>query len=160
MTRYHLLRKFIFVLLVIYFVVGLSREFMLQTGGREKELIPFFSWFLFEKVPGNTRSQLAIRIVEYQGKKLDPPVLFEQADGIVDEPRSSKAKELIRRFGPEVMSGRAQEAERLRRILEQVYLPDNVRYELVMLQYNPVQRFEQGSYEVTTIKNFEKVSDD
>lgn len=75
MKEYNRLKTFIIAFLAFYFVAGLSTEVLLKN--REKDLPPFFSWFLFDHVPNETGvTAYAVRIMEYHGEKLDPPVLF------------------------------------------------------------------------------------
>jgi hypothetical protein len=146
MEKYKQLQKFIVGFLVFYFVAGLSTEVILP--GREKDVPFFFSWFLFSHTPNEKWStQYTVRILEFDGKVIDPPVLFSEAYGIVEKPKSSKPRDLIRRFGSSTATGRDAESERLRRLFEQIYLPAPIRYELVIISYDPVKRYKTGEFE-------------
>lgn len=146
MEKYKQLQKFIIGFLVFYFIAGLSTEFFLD--GREKDYLPFFSWFLFSHTPDEKSTQYTIRIIEFDGKTFNPPVFLNQAYGIVDQPNSPKLRELIRKLSASTLSGSTRESEQLRMLLEQIYLPEGpIRYELVMVTYNPIRRFEMGELE-------------
>src|SRR3989344_4144271 len=145
MKEYKQLQKFIIVFLAFYFIAGLLTEVVLP--GREKDFPMFFSWFLFSDTPDEkSSSQYAIRILEFNGKPLNPPVLFNEAYGIVDNPNSPKARALIRKLGSVAMMGTNRESEQLRRLLEQVYLPNSISYELIFITYDPMQRFKNGEF--------------
>ncbi len=139
---YRILKNFIFTFLIFYFIAGLSTEILLP--GRQKDIPPFFSWFLFNHIPQSQASQQAVRILEYQGKTFDPPVYFNQAYGVVEDPRSAKARELIRRLAGALLMEQKEESERLRRIFEQVYLPSSVRYDVVVVTYDPREQLLSG----------------
>jgi hypothetical protein len=156
MGGYNKLKVLIFAFLVVYFVGGLSTEVFLK--GKQKEFIPFFSWFLFDYVPNEKRvNKYSVRISEYANKKINPPILYENAYGIVDTPQSPKARELILRLGKSLERGNKIESQRLRQLLEQIYLPRPVRYEIVIVTYQPLLRFESGEYETKKIAEFESI---
>ncbi|OGI62788.1 hypothetical protein A2818_00895 [Candidatus Nomurabacteria bacterium RIFCSPHIGHO2_01_FULL_40_12] len=145
MKEYKQLQKFIIGFLIFYFIAGLSTEVFLP--GREKDIPMFFSWFLFSHTPDEkSSSQYAVRILEFNDKTLNPPILFNEAYGIVDNPGSPKARALIRKLGPVTMMGTGRESEQLRKLFEQVYLPAPIRYELLFITYDPIQRFKTGEF--------------
>lgn len=146
MEKYKQLQKFIIGFLIFYFVAGLSTEVFLD--GREKDFLPFFSWFLFSYTPPeHSSTQYTVRILEYDGKTFDPPVFLNEAYGIVDQPNSPKLRELLRKLGASTLMGSKRESQQLRMLLEQIYLPSSIRYEVVLVTYNPLRRFETGKVE-------------
>jgi hypothetical protein len=94
--------------------------------------------------------QYTIRISQYNGKKLNPPVFFYDATGIIENTRSNRARDLIRKLAFSMSMGRTIEAEKLRKVFEQVYLPAPIEYEVVIAKYNPMTRLQTDQYE--TIK--------
>lgn len=147
MEKYKQLQKFIIGFLVFYFIAGLSTEVFLD--GREKDYLPFFSWFLFSHTPPESSStQFAVRILEFEGKTFDPPVFLNEAYGIIDQPNSPKLRELTRKLGASALMGSAREREQLIILLERIYLPSGpMRYELVLVTYDPIRRFATGELE-------------
>src|SRR3989338_3047370 len=145
MKEYKQLQKFIVIFLIFYFIAGLSTEVLLP--GREKDIPMFFSWFLFDQTPNEKWStEYAARILEFDGKIFNPPILFNEAYGIIDKPNSSKMRDLIRRLVSSTAMGALRESEQLRRLLEQIYLPAPIRYELVILSYDTIRRFQTGEF--------------
>ena len=132
------LKTSLLAFLAVYAIGGLATEVLLP--GREKSAIPFFSWFLFAQVP-NQMGVFAIKIHEYRGLPLDPPVFFEKASGIVSNPSSPKARELIQRIGERIDSGDRSTADDLRHRFEHGFLSAPTRYELIRLRYDPLERW-------------------
>lgn len=145
MKEYNALKNFIFFLIIFYFISGLSTEIFLSN--RQKDFPPFFSWFLFDRVPNAQEiRKFSVLILEVNGKKITPPVLFYDAKGIVAEPDSPKARELIKKLGYALQTG-AQDL-RLQKLLEEAYLPENTKYEIVLVGYDPLLRYKSGNYKI------------
>lgn len=145
MKSYATLKKFILALFILYFIGGLATEIL--PAWRDKSMIPFYSWFLFDTVP-NKKHIASLRILEYRGKVLEPPVLFVEAKGVVREPRSPKARELISELNKSIRQNQKEETGRLREFLEQSFLPRCIRYEIVLIKYDPIERWKTGFYTV------------
>lgn len=155
MKEYQRLKIALIAFLIFYFVAGLSTEIFLPE--KEKNLPPFFSWFLFDRVPNqNALNQYTLRLLEYEGKKLTPPVFFNEAYGIIENPQSPKMRILIQSLGQSMERKSEDESLRLRKTLEQVYLPQNLRYEIVIVTYDPILRFKTGLLEIKVLGEFEK----
>ena len=147
MKEYLALKSFIVFLIVFYFISGISTEIFLNN--KPKDFPPFFSWFLFSKVPSAKETQkFSVLILEANGRKITPPILFDDAKGIVAEPRSPKARELITNLGGTMQKGAPD--DRLKLLLERLYLPPNTKYEIVLVSYNPLVRFKNGEYGIIT----------
>ena len=144
MKEYKRLKFIIISLLLFYFYAGLSTEIFLP--GREKDFPPFFSWFLFSHVPSVATEKYAVLILEANGNIIEP-ILFDDAAGVVTEPYSPKARELISRFAMSIIYQR-QEQETLRNQFEDIYLPPKTSYEVAVISYNPVERFKSKKFEV------------
>ena len=145
MGNYTTLKKFILAFFILYFVGGLATEVF--PAWQDKSMIPFYSWFLFDRVP-NDRSTSALRILEYRGTIVEPPLLFQEAKGVVKEPRSPKARELISKMTKSIRKNQKEETGHLRESLEQSFLPGCLRYEIVMIKYDPIERWKTGHYTV------------
>jgi hypothetical protein len=153
MAAYRIWRTWVALFLAGYFVLGLA-TLALPRG----EVFPCYSWFLFALVPGQ-ESQYAVRLEEVRGQKLAEPVLFQDADNIVDEPHSVTARELVQRLGAAVENGQTDEQLRLRRVLEKNYLPTPCRYELVVMTYEPLTRWRTGRYDVRSLAEYSSTGD-
>lgn len=151
MSDYSSYKRFILFIIVFYFAAGLATR--LLPGSREKDIIPFYSWFLFDRVPNGQRSY-EIRIRKQNGKTISPPVLFENADGIVAEPKSPKARLITKTMGEN--SERRDEAglEQLRKQFEQAFLVASASYDLVITTYDPVARFKGEKPDIRVVKEF------
>lgn len=146
MKEYNKLKFIVLFVIVFYFFAGLSTEIFLS--GREKDFPPFFSWFLFDTVPNEKyTTKYTLLIVDVNGKLFNPPVFYNQAKGIVKEPDSPKARDLIRYLATSLVRNDSESIERYRKLLEQIYLPRNTHYEVVAADYNPIVLFKTGKYE-------------
>jgi hypothetical protein len=145
-SSYKSLKKIILLVLLFYFSAGLSTEIFMN--GKEKDFPPFFSWFLFERVPNEKYStKYVVNITQIGGEQFNPPVLYGDAKGIVNEPASPKARDLIRFIGLNLNRGSTNESEKLRKYLERVYLPRSTKYEILLITYNPLTYFKTGKIE-------------
>ena len=152
MADYNLLKKLIIAFLIIYFIGGLST--LALPAWKDKKLIPLYSWFLFDRVPSEKRVAHVVRILEYQGKILQPPLLFTEAKDVVAEPRSQKAREIIQELSLGIMQNQDEGNKELQKLFEQNFLPPCVRYEIASIEYNPIERWKSNQYEIKTSKEF------
>ncbi len=148
MAAYRIWRAWVALFLAGYFALGLSTLAL-----PHQEVFPCYSWFLFALVPGR-ESQYAVRLQEVPGQKLAEPVLFQDADNLVDEPHSVMVRNLVQQFGTAVEKGRMDEQVRLRRVMEKDYLPTPCRYEVVVLTYEPLIRWRTGRYDVRPLQEY------
>ena len=117
------------------------------------EVFPCYSWFLFALVPGR-ESSYALRLLEVRGQKLAEPVLFQEAEGYVENPHDVTVRELAQQLGAATEHGRMDEQGRVRQILEKNRLPSPCRYELVSMTYDPLVRWRTGRYEIRSLAQF------
>lgn len=146
MRSYSALKLFLLLCIATYFTIGLLTEIF-----GKQEIIPIYSWFLFITVP-NEKVEYAVLLYEYHGKVFQPPIFFQEAKGIVNQPTSAVALSNIQDFGRAESAGNKEESERVRKLFEQNFLPPPARYELVRLRYDPVQRWRKGE-----IKEFKHI---
>ena len=139
---------FIVGFIFLYFVNGMITGF---SGA--KEIFPFFSWNLFGHIP-NKVNEYAIIVEEYNGKKISPPQLFQEAKGIVKESDSVIAHNLIKDFGKAYDKKKIQEAERLQKLFNANFIKAPAQYRLIRIIYNPVERWKTGRYEAINIQQF------
>lgn len=150
--NYTLLKKLLIIFLVVYFIGGLATKAL--PAWKDKSIIPFYSWFLFDKVPNKDRTTSAVRIIEYRGDIFQPPLLFTEAEGVVTEPRSPKARDVIQNLARSIARSQEEQSRFLREAFEQNFLPSCVRYEVISLEYNPIERWKTGRYIVKSSKEF------
>ena len=108
--------------LAIYFVAGIGTLLL-----PAREIFPFYSWFLFALVPQNSTTHYDLILHEVNGRHLDPPVRYQEADGLVPSPHSVTVYRLTQRLG-------ATQDAHARELLEKDWLPPGTRYEIVRSQ--------------------------
>lgn len=135
------LRRRLALLVLVYCLAGAASQKLVPGVD---EIIPFYGWSLFSKVP-NEDSRYVL-LVHRQGKRvLRPPVSFLQAPGTVVAGNRYVGRKVVQRLGRAIERGEADRVEELRRLLEQGYLKGRVRYELIYERYDPVQKWRTGA---------------
>ena len=144
------LKKFIAMYLLFYFAAGLVAR-----GISGQEIFPFFSWFLFDKVP-NIKHKYMVRITNYKNEELKHPKFFSDAGGIVKDPHSVVADSLIGYFATSYIKKQDEvEGDKLRLLFEKNFLETDTDYELVRIKYNPLVRWKTGKIiEVKKLETF------
>jgi len=140
---YKLLKKVVIVFLAAYFSVGLLARFL--SIGTER-FYPFFSWFLFTRVPPRIQTSFDLRIYEFEGKQFDPPIFFEKAGSVYKKNSRLMAeyRNLIQRLGTAAKQNRKDEITQLRRELEANFLSHPVIYDIVEIRYNIIEYWKSG----------------
>lgn len=139
------------VFLCVYFVGGLATYSFSQTG-TDKSFAPFFHWFLFAHVPdARVSHQYMIRLTAIDGRELSPSIAFERAHGVINAPRSNRARDVIRLMGRAFDEGETGRAAELQRLFEQAFLPVGVEYELVRFTYDTLEHFKTGTFESSEV---------
>lgn len=133
-------RRLAFVVLVYFFAGAASQKLVPGVD----EIIPFYGWSLFSKVP-NEDSRYTLLIHRHKRLKLEPPVSFLDAPGTIVTGNRYIGRKVIQRLGRAVERGEAAQVKDLRRLLEQNYLSGRVRYELVFERYDPMQKWRTGA---------------
>ena len=132
-----------FVVLLLYILV------LVENGPRtQDERFPFFNWSLFSSVPGPERESYGVRLVEVDGARLEEPVYYENAEGIIATSSSPDAFQLIQVMGKATEANRPGQAASARETLETRYMQGvtSARYELVSRTYDVLERFECECY--------------
>lgn len=140
---YEALKKYLLLFLIIYFSTGLLARYFSE--GTE-DVYPFFSWFLFSKVPSRIQTDFAIRIHQFGGKQFEPPIFLEKAEDIYDTTLYSTAEyhRLIQQLAMSAKQNRSEETEYFRSKLEKTFVAHPVVYEAVEIKYNPIDRWKRG----------------
>jgi hypothetical protein len=154
MEGYNRLKRLIIVLIVSYFIIGISTEVIFAEHGRA--MPPFFSWFLFKHVPNEKYSTMStIRILSARGRTFSPPMLYGKAYGIVKDPNSGKSRLLITQLANNLEVGNESEAEKLRKGFEENFLLKPTHYEVVHLKFNPLDFYKEGKiHEIIRLGEF------
>ena len=150
MNRYRLLVGGIRWFLIIYFVGGL-----LGALTPKHEIFPVSSWFLFPVTP-NPDTKFALRLYRVEGKTLEPPRFYEEADGFVADPQSIIVYEVTQELGKAERRRDAPAIAEMRHNIETNYIRPPCRYELVAVTYDPVERWKTGKVQTETIKIYSK----
>lgn len=134
-----------------YFFVGLGT---LALPGRE--VIPFYSWFLFAEVPNHV-VQYDILILEMPDRVLPEPLPFGQAKNIVGKRQSISAHSMIQELGRLLESGTPvsdPELLELKVRIESRFRRMPVRYAVVRVEFQPLDRWREGEFESMTLVEF------
>ena len=116
---------------------------LLVNGPFNSELIfPFHRWELFSKVPPAVNRSFSIRLVEVDGKPVDPPVYFDEARGLVDQPNSPVASQLMSDLGWGLKTNNLRRAVGAQMQLESRFMQgiDTARYEVVLRTFSVLER--------------------
>jgi hypothetical protein len=148
MAAYRILRGWVALFLAGYFVLGLATAILPQ-----QEVFPVYSWFLFPLVPGQ-QTRYALRLLETPGQKFATPLLYQDAEGLVANPHSVTVDELVQQLGLAVKTGKTDEQQRLRQVLEKNHLPSQCQYELVTIVFDPLGRWRTKQYEIRSIAQY------
>ncbi len=134
------LRRRLVLIVVVYFFAGTASQKLVPGVD---EIFPFFGWSLFSKVP-NEGGRYWIVIDRHDGRPLAPPVSFLQAPETLVTGNRFIARKVIQRLGRAIDAGDAEEAARLRRLLEGNYLRGKAHYDLLFERYEPLEKWKTG----------------
>lgn len=135
-------------LLIFYFFGGLATK-------RIGEVFPVFHWALFASFSEEV-TRYEVRVVEQDGQRFDPPLRLQETEEYSQWMAASHdiyhTPKVIRYFGATYEAGREARAEELRAAFERNFLPgDEVRYQLVKLTYNPLERYRTGAVQEASV---------
>jgi hypothetical protein len=143
MNEYKRLKYFILGFLAFYLIAGYSTELM--GHHYDKNIPPFFSWLLFTNVPLEHYSTLrTLRILSTESKIFNPPLLYGEAYGVVPNPDSAKSRLTIMELADSLKNHHTTEINMLRTGLEENFLPRHTHYQVIELQYDPVEFYKSG----------------
>jgi hypothetical protein len=135
------LRRQLAFLALVYFFAGAASQKLIPGVD---EIIPFFGWSLFSKVP-NEDSRYTLLIHRHKKQVLEPPVSFLRAPDTIVTGNRYIGRKVIQRLGKAVERGEAARVQDLRRLLEENYLNGRVRYELIFERYDPMRKWRTGA---------------
>ncbi len=147
MKKYRRLQTALAALVVGTFALGLVSA--VRPGG---EIYPFASWFLFSLVPQRVTSY-EIRVHAWGEREFDPPKPLIEVGGLVRSPQSSLVYQLVQRFGRAVESGNQADRDNAWRLLQATFSSSvDLRYDLVKLSYDPMERARGARIERTVLE--------
>jgi hypothetical protein len=108
------------------------------------ETFPFFRWELFSRVPATQGSAYNVRLVEVNGKDLDPPVYFADAGAYISSSKAPEALNVMQELGRWTESDDSARAAYARSLFETRFFGEleSVRYELVLQRYDILERLD------------------
>jgi hypothetical protein len=132
--------------LAAYFLMGYARI-------RTTDWVPFSAWALFVFVP-NEPVAYGVKLRSAGDRVFDPPLDFKRADGIVANPHDIVSAFNIDMLGFALEKGDSAAADRYRGLLEANALPKAARWDLVRLDYDPVDRWKTGRAAESIVRSF------
>ncbi len=118
------------------------------------EHFPVFSWSLFSSVSDEI-SRVDVEITALDGKSLPQPTRFFDLPGEFSaaKRRDVAMLKLVYKAYFKLVGGDKDAFQDLRRVLESVYLADRdmVAYRLVLVRFNPIERYRNGTILSTQI---------
>ena len=142
-----ILRRRLVLILVVYFFAGSISQKMIPGVD---EIFPFFGWSLFSRVP-NIDRRYEVFITGQGGLKIDPPVAYLKADSALVTGNEHIGRKLIQQLGGALERGESSDVMRLKRLLERNYLAKRVRYEVVVEDYRPLEKWRTGQAAKTRV---------
>ena len=141
---YSLLKKIITVMFLVYFVVGIATQHI--THG-ERTVYPFFSWYLFYKVPERIQTDFAVRVQSVQGEYFDPSLPLEDETDLYNSRRynSTQYYYMIQYFGRSVERKDLEESTLLKKKFDEQFVKLPVTYILVKRHFNPIDLWKYGT---------------
>ena len=143
MRQYNIRKQAVMPFLLAYFIFAVA----FKPAG-ETEVFPFFRWSLFSVTNPNS-SDNAIYITSLNGERLEEPTNFYDLPDKFEaarlhEPMFFKA---VDRLMFAAQEGDQEFTERYRRLIERNYFRkyNDVEYELAVVRFDPVERFETGA---------------
>lgn len=142
---YKYFRALLVALLVLYWGAGYyySKSFA-------GERYPFFSWFVFSRIPPRYETEDSIRLLELNGARLSPPLLLKDAyreNYFAKGPglSISQYRFLARSLGSAVGRKNEELVRRYRTEIENGLLGNTVVYEVVRVRYDTIEFWKSGA---------------
>src|SRR5271154_5944071 len=101
MREYRRIRRGMAWLLAAYFLGGL-----LTLLHPAMEVFPVYSWFLFALTP-QAGPQYGLLLREVNGRAVEPPRLYQDADGLIVSPHAVTVFSLVQQLGGAVEHGQS-----------------------------------------------------
>lgn len=107
---------------------------------RDKEIFPFYSWFLFAAVP-HAGNHYEVRILKNGGQSFNPPIPYAQAANIAIFPQAITAYQFIQKMGRSYDRGDSAEFAELAGLFQRDFLIGATTYQLLRIYYDPIERW-------------------
>lgn len=142
MSRKETLKALVLGSLALYLVLGI-----LLARGRGEEAYPFFSWFLFERIP-NPEREYTIDIHMVGDKKYEPALPFWQAGTYFSGSHSSPIEyfNTIQRLGLAIEQKDEARIARERALLEAPFGGKPLSYDVSSAVRNPLDFYKTQKY--------------
>ncbi len=148
---YRRTKLFLHILILGYILaalhVGLNRH--------HREVFPVASWSLFSRV-STVKTEFAVLITQVDGEPLAVPREFMDCRDLFSGAGNIRAYYTIQDLGAVTRGHPSAIMERLRRLLETKYMrgPNrDIRYQLILRSFDPIERWRGGSYQHRVIAN-------
>ncbi|MEI6861575.1 MAG: hypothetical protein WCL04_04920 [Verrucomicrobiota bacterium] len=136
-------------ILAVQLIGGLA---VLATPGQEE--FPLYSWFLFALTPEPVRTRTELRLLEWEGQPPGEPRSLATYHEFVAPSQAPTVVRLARDLGQACAEKDEAAVQRLRRTLEENFIRQPARYELVELSYSPIARLHGGTEQVRKVREF------
>jgi hypothetical protein len=107
---------------------------------QNKEIFPFYTWFLFAAVP-NAGNHYEVVILKNKGQSFTPPIPYAQAANIAIFPQAITAYQFIQKMGRSHDKGDSTEFTELARLFQRDFLIGPTTYQLLRIYYDPIERW-------------------
>lgn len=159
MRRVERLARLLAAFLILYGLVVVIPPAVATVRGeaRPSERFPFFAWSLFSEVPPAERARYGLRFLSIDGEVLDPPLYFEEADGLIQNNKAPAAQMVIGRLGKAVEQSNPAFVASQRWLIESTHLQEveSAEYEIVYTRSDIIDRIECGCFlEETPVARF------
>ncbi|MBJ93724.1 MAG: hypothetical protein CMP23_04530 [Rickettsiales bacterium] len=154
MKRYRQLK----LLLLAFFCAYILAACCIKKFKEGNEIFPIFTWSLFSSIPARESQSYAVQIVEVDGRSFDPPLDFMMAKELLSGAGDINAHYLILRLGKAIDQDGQSEARELRRLFESNYLDGShaqLKYQVIVNRFNPVEKWKTGRVETALLKEYE-----
>ena len=130
------------VRVVVVFLAAYGGLLLLRGPREPEQIYPVSRWELFSRVPERERDSYSIRFVEVDGRVLDEPVYFEDADEFIRNTQSPTAYAVLQDLGRSLERGALLQAAHHQALIETAHLQQltSARYEVVRRRFDILDR--------------------
>jgi hypothetical protein len=145
------------IFLLIYLSIGL-----LGLLTPRQEIFPFFSWFLFPETPQIPQREYNLRLFEVNGVHHGVEPYYKDAPSAeyAEQPNSPEVWQIIQNMGKAYLAEDTERLNELRHLLETAWIPNVTGYSLVMIDYDPIKRFNRdpSAFAEITLERFSRLN--
>lgn len=143
MQYYTFLKRFIAIIVILYFVIG-----NFTWNRYQIEIFPIYSWDLFSYIP-NLSVDYALKINAIDQAYLDPPAYFQEMPNEFSEANSIVAYHVIQSLGRAIESNDEESIKSLRHQIESTYFSNHfhVEYEVRKRSFFAGERWRNNRFE-------------